>query len=529
MKTQRGVLAAMLCMWTLAASALELSPSEAAGKRIFRDGVSVTGSTLSARVGAAGTPMPAAVVRCANCHGEDGRGRAEGGVRPPDITWRRLSAPYAQRLENGREHPPYNEATFGRALTLGIDPAGNRLDQAMPRFVMSMRDLADLTAYMKRIEDDHDPGLLPEVLRVGTLLPASGPYVGLGQTVAAVIRGAFDGINDTGGIHGRRLELVVADPGADRASAAAALRSLHDGDGVFALVAPLAPALDGVAGEVIDAEKIPAVGGMPQMTEGGGSRYLFDPLPGVQEQLLALGDFAAANLGMGNPAVAIVHPDDARNHTLAEALAQRLALRGWVQVQPFAYQPGAFDANAVTAQLAGRGVQAVFYLGSNDDFGALASHAWHALQTPYLLAVSSQVGAAALKLPPPFSERVFLAYPLLPQDWTAQGVATLEAVRQRSGVGGRHGPLQVHALTAVQVLAEGLKRAGRDASRDKLVSALEQIYDFKTGLTPPLSFGPGQRLGAPGAHIVTVDLQKGAFRPTGQYIRLDRSDYSPKK
>ena len=40
-----------------------------------------------------------------------------------------------------------------------MDPAGNELAVAMPRYQMSPEDIADLIAYLKRIEADRDPGL----------------------------------------------------------------------------------------------------------------------------------------------------------------------------------------------------------------------------------------------------------------------------------------------------------------------------------------------------------------------------------
>ncbi|MCC4118947.1 ABC transporter substrate-binding protein, partial [Aromatoleum toluclasticum] len=101
-----------------------------------------------------------------------------------------------------------------RAITSGVDSGGNRLDPAMPRFVMAARDVEHLTAYLKCLEDDGDPGLLPDTVRVGTLQPATGPLAELGKTVTAILRGTFDAVNAGGGVHGRRIELVVADPGA---------------------------------------------------------------------------------------------------------------------------------------------------------------------------------------------------------------------------------------------------------------------------------------------------------------------------
>ena len=517
--TRRRGVAWLLCGllgWAGMAAALQLTPEEAAGKRIYLHGLGSSDAAIQALVGAAGTSLPASSLPCAGCHGSDGRGKAEGGVRPPDITWRRLSAPNGQRPASGRQYPAYDDGAFARALGEGLDPAGNRLNPAMPRFVMSLRDLRNLTAYIKRLEDDRDSGLHDEVLRLGTLLPGGGPLAGLGQTVQALLEGVLAGINESGGIHGRRLELVVVDPGADRASAEAALGELLERRDVFALVAPLAPALEGRYAELLAASGVPLVGPLLQFATTS-SRLVFDPLPGLREQLFALGDFARAALAIEAGETLIVHPQDDRYRTLAEALADRLQGQGWPQVQLFGYLPGAAPADLP----GGADLQALFYLGPADAFVVLARTLAEAGARPYLFAASSQVAGAVLRIPPSLSGRLFLAYPFLPADWTPAGSAALQALRQRSGLDGRHATLQVSAYSAALVLAEGLKRSGRDASREKLLTALENLHGFPTGVTPLLGFGPGRRVGAPGAHIVAVDLEQGMFRPTGRYQKVD--------
>ncbi len=67
---------------------------------------------------------------------------------------------------------------------------------------------------------------------------------------------------------------------------------------------------------------------------------------------------------------------------------------------------------------------------------------------------------------------------------------------------------------------EGLKRAGRELSRERLITALEGLYDHETGLTPPVSFGPNRRIGARGAYVVAVDLAGGSFQPMGEWIEV---------
>jgi ABC-type branched-subunit amino acid transport system substrate-binding protein len=136
---------------------------------------------------------------------------------------------------------------------------------------------------------------------------------------------------------------------------------------------------------------------------------------------------------------------------------------------------------------------------------------------PYLFATSNQVAGNLTQVPSGFSRRVFLAYPFVPSDWTQAGRLALTQLREHQGLGGQHAILQVGAFSSMMLLSEGMKQAGRDASREKLVSALEGLHDFDTGLTPLMSFGPGRRLGLSGAHIVTVDLPDQRFYLVAPY------------
>src|SRR5262249_39254119 len=139
---------------------------------------------------------------CSGCHSYDGRGREEGGATPSTITWSLLTRPYAVTTPGGRTHGPYTERLLQRAITMGIDSAGNRL-AVMPRYRFSQEDLADLVAYIKVLGTLPDPGLAEDSVRAGILLPA-----GAGDEAAAAVRAYFEEINRRGGIYGRRLALV---------------------------------------------------------------------------------------------------------------------------------------------------------------------------------------------------------------------------------------------------------------------------------------------------------------------------------
>ncbi|WP_160107910.1 ABC transporter substrate-binding protein [Pseudomonas izuensis] len=499
----------LLASVSLTVRALPLSPGESAGKRLYREGVSASGEPIMARVGAADMVLPATSLPCANCHGTDGLGRPEGGVRPPELTWSRLTSTYGQQQINGRKYPAYTESTLARAVQEGRDPGNNRLDPAMPRFVLSMNDQRNLTAYLKRLADDRDPGLSPDSLHLGTLLPATGALSEEGATVAAVLKGCIARINKAGGIHGRQLHLTILDPGPDRASAVQALNQLIEQEQVFALIAPLAPALEAELAPRLEQAGVPLIGPLSLQGPAQVSRQIFEPLPGLREQMIALADYAATSLRVLQGPTLITYSDEPGQRLAAENLAQYLQDNAWQKVR-LQLWPSAPDELPL-------GSRSVFYLGNSSGFSRLAERLQTAGQVPYLFAASNQVAGDLLQMPGAFSRRVFLAYPFVPGDWTPGGRLALTQLREQQKLGGEHAVMQVGAFSSMMLFSEGMKRAGRDASREKLVSALEGLHDFDTGLTPLISFGPGRRLGLNGAHVVTVDLSDQRFYLVAPY------------
>ena len=129
------------------------------GRQIYLTGTSPSGGEIVAVMSDAGVEVPAAAVPCAGCHGRDGKGKPEGGVAPSDLTWGALTKPYGVTHPGGRKHPPYDPRLLKRAIAMGIDPAGQTLHVAMPRYRMSLRDMEDLAAYLRSSAPAPIPGL----------------------------------------------------------------------------------------------------------------------------------------------------------------------------------------------------------------------------------------------------------------------------------------------------------------------------------------------------------------------------------
>jgi hypothetical protein len=123
------------------------------------------------------------------------------------------------------------------------------------------------------------------------------------------------------------------------------------------------------------------------------------------------------------------------------------------------------------------------------------------------------IGHGAFNAPASIAPQIFLAYPAaLPgQDDFTEFVN----VMQKGGVKLTSPAFQSVAYGAAKTFVEAMKLSGRQLSRPALLASLERLSDFKTGVVPPLTFGPNRRIGASGCYIVGVDLSKKQYVPLG--------------
>jgi hypothetical protein len=146
-------------------------PAEAAvrGKRIYVEGQGR--APITARLAGPGLTAPGSAFPCVSCHLDAGRGAREGGVRAADVTNATLTKEFPGPRPSGRAHEPYTDETLKRAITAGLDPAGNVLHEAHPRYAMAAEDLDDVIAYLKLVGREPVPGVTESEIRVGMLVP----------------------------------------------------------------------------------------------------------------------------------------------------------------------------------------------------------------------------------------------------------------------------------------------------------------------------------------------------------------------
>jgi ABC-type branched-subunit amino acid transport system substrate-binding protein len=247
----------------------------------------------------------------------------------------------------------------------------------------------------------------------------------------------------------------------------------------------------------------------------------FHIVSGLPDQARALVDYAALNLNLDAPKVAVVLFDDGTYDEIAKVIERQGGSHGWPAPLVVRFVGGRVEAMGRVGELKRAGIDTVFYFGPTKALVPFAAEAAGANWTPRLFLSGVLSGRVVFDLPRDFGDKLYLAYPTVPSDKTDSGTKEFQGLQARHGLPEHHRASQVSAYVAAKVFVEGLRRSGRGLSRAKLVAALEGLSKFETGLTPPVSFGPNRRIGALGAHVLSVDLKNRAFRSDARWIRLD--------
>lgn len=465
------------CLFVLA-----LTASEQRGRDIYRSGESPSGRAITAVIGKGETTeLAASVLPCGSCHGPEGRGIPEGTIEPADIRWSALSNYLVTR---GRRRPRYDDALLARAIREGHDAGDMPLSPIMPRYRIDDRDLADLVAYLRRLGNEPQPGLADAELTIATIVPLTGPRAATGEITRAVIEKFFADVNAQGGLYGRTLKLRAID--------AAARDATLPGDDVFAILCASFAELDGSVASLIDRERIPLV--TPLASDNASAPSSFFLFSDLESQALAL----ATHVGPAARNVYVLHDTTAAARAAAAAIEERAPSLQWT-------------VQTTLDGLRKRDDDLLFLIGVdlNDTLRRLESMEWR----PQIL-----VAGASLTSFPSYGGRILIATPTLPTDITIEGQREMLAFSERHGLTRTQMPTQIATYAATKTLIEGLKRAGRDLTREKLIATLETLYQFATGLTPPITYARGRHVGAVGAFIVEVDVGQRTFVPRGGWL-----------
>lgn len=329
---------------------------------------------------------------------------------------------------------------------------------------------------------------------------------------------AFQEANDAGPIHGRTIAWKgYPRKGGDAAAEAVAnAKRLIEQDGVFALVnwgGPQSMALLDYAAKA----RVPYLFPHTALVDSSGQRYLFTSFPRFEGEAAVMFPYVARERKLTR--LGIVHDVNAYGQLFLRELNARAVANGYTVVGALpvdAREPG--DIQAGMKRLVDAGataiVMALYPAQAKRVVEAKGALGW----TGTLVSTGPLTDEQYLNVPGYHANGAlgFCHYPD-PDLGTEPGVVAYRAAMARYHAGRPRNRYSLYGYVYGRLIVEGLTRAGRDLTRERLVDALESIRNWDAGGTmPPVSFSVTDHHAQPAGFV--CELDGGRFKPLSGWI-----------
>ncbi|MBU0937308.1 MAG: ABC transporter substrate-binding protein [Spirochaetes bacterium] len=332
-------------------------------------------------------------------------------------------------------------------------------------------------------------GVSDTEVKIGSFQALSGAIAFIGGPVKKGLDSYFNWVNNNGGVHGRKINLVVADDGFNPSNTTVEVRRLVESDRIFAMVAGLGAPGNLAIMDYIEEQRVPYVyqaAGVGKLTIPP-KRYIF----GVQPNYTTEGAIAVSYLTSVKNAkrIGIIYRnlDDGKEELAS--VKRSLAAKGMSLAAEVPVEATATDFSAEIVQFTQAKVDAVIVMLFGPQSGNFVKQAKElGLTSPhYVMSYANADPTFAAVAGPAAAGVEALAW--VDVDFTDANAHFMQ-VYQASFPGEVPNAYAVAGMIAAEVFTEALNRAGRDLTREKLVTALETMDGWMGKIGPPVTYGP---------------------------------------
>jgi len=338
------------------------------------------------------------------------------------------------------------------------------------------------------------PGVTPTTIVLGQSAAFTGPAAQLGIQMNVGVKVYLDHVNAQGGVHGRKIELRTRDDKYEAKLCAETTRKLIEEDRVFALIGYVGTPTSAAALPIFTEAKVPFVGPFTgaELLREPFNRYIFnvrasyyDETEEIVEQLVSTGTkniavfyqddnyglagLKGVELAMQRRKLKISATATVERNTTAVAAAVKkiIAVKPDAVVMVSAYTSIAAFVRAMKKAGSGAQFHNVSFVGSKALADALGDEG-------YGVAISQVV---------PF-----------PWSPTTQIVREYQALLKAARITD-YNFSSLEGFIVAKVFTEGLRRAGRDLTRERLIAGLEAMANVDLG-DFIVRFGPNNHSGS---------------------------------
>lgn len=373
--------------------------------------------------------------------------------------------------------------------------------------MQGIKRLITITALgMMAINCHAETGVTDTAITIGMSAPFSGPNGAYGIDMRQTIQAYFDQINKSGGINGRKLDLVALDDGYETERTVANTKTLLKEKNAFALLAyygssPTTEAMNTVFGPA----KVPLVGTISgantlrePLNSNANGRYMFNVRASYADETEAI---VNQLVSLGLKSIAVFYQNDGFGKSGLEGVTAALAKHKLAPSATATVERNSIDVQKAAEAIGKANPQAVVMVTLYKPTAAFVKEMKRNNQNPMFMTLSP-VGTEQLVQELGASARGIGISQVVPYPWND----VTPVVREYQKLASKPGSYSYYGLEGylmAKTLVEGLKRTGKDLTRDKLVSSLEGMGNVDFG-GYRVNYSPNSRQGSRFVELTVV-------------------------
>lgn len=365
-------------------------------------------------------------------------------------------------------------------------------------------------------------GVTDTQIVIGSWGPQSGPAAAYG-TIDRVIDAYFKKVNSEGGINGRQIKFVFQDDGYQASMTQTVVKKMVEQDKVFAFVAGL-----GTANNLAVMDYL-VQNGVPHVAPATGTSFIANPLKrpifALQTNYLVeatlVSRYAADSLGAKK--IAVFYQDDAFGKEGLDAIVGVAKAKGKEIVAQVSYQATDKDFSSHALKLQQSGADTVIFWSVPGPTGAILQAISDINYKPTILLSAIANDPSLFKLSANTIDGAWTSSWLPdvtdPTNTDPKVVAFRDFIAKfapKETPGG----FAASGYAEAQIMVEGLKRAGKDLTRESFVKALETMDNWKEGLAFSVSFSPTNHQGQNSVYFMQASAKDSRFIKKSDFIEF---------
>ena len=372
-------------------------------------------------------------------------------------------------------------------------------------------------------------GVTDTSILVGCSNSFSGPLVYPGtQLVNNGLEAYIGYVNAQGGVNGRKILTQYYDDGYKPQNAVGNTKRLVEQDKVFAILASQGTGAVMATVKYLTQNKVPLLFPFQGVPLSGQKTIFtsFTPYPNQSELVVTW-----LVKVKGFKRIGILYQDDKYGYTFRDPGQKTLQKFGLKWAAAESYKRGAKDLSAQVAKLRKANLDAVLLVATPPPGATFLKEAHkQGWKNTRIISSGPLTDEKYINLAGGVGEGVW-GLSLWPDPVHSQDPAVVEyrEIMQKYGKDRDKTPnrYSLYGYFYAKLFVEGLKRAGKNVTRESFIAALEGIKNWENGMIPPVSFSGSDHLTQNSGFM--VEVQKGVFRPISGWITLKEGKLVPLK